>query len=609
MPDDAKRDKNTPNTVLDLLSRRPIPHWEIKAQKWLSAYALSGAQRKDPDTTSISEQVAFTQSGHNLPPSLEELRNQVIETYNTLLHRATSLTSAPGSVHRADVMAALISAPEELRRLLDVDISKAKITTISNEIEKIINEVLSCGQSAKHEQHLASRLIPYVNENRRHFIISNILNSESYYLAKETAIDAIPDVPRPDRTGLQERIRDDIQPILAGGTRLEHRQVAAISWIRYSPEESRGDLIRSALNNELMSIAVRKMVMKNIKYAARCDQPSLRGMVAESIMTHIRSSKPGHEYIIDSIKYTGQEDCAKIIKSIFESPNFDNYLKVLAIDSIKYATPKSRPSLYDTAKKMVLSIINDSEEYTFIRAHALAHIEILDEKDRAQMQAKIGPLIKDIFEDHEGFESIKKETVFCIRYADDNGQKGLCQSAKDLEINLSRQSPLHNIAPSKGAVEFEKTGSNLYVGQKSSGVSVRVIPLSSFTLWMKAYLSEETWKSAGFEYVPVEPIMSVAAAEPPGCEIAVQTINLPGKSLHESIHTYSRSVQDKIRDQQKRIVATLQALGIKHGHLHNNNFVLAPRLTKGRPDPSKTPRIYVIDFDEARVTTVSMPVK
>lgn len=41
--------------------------------------------------------------------------------------------------------------------------------------------------------------------------------------------------------------------------------------------------------------------------------------------------------------------------------------------------------------------------------------------------------------------------------------------------------------------------------------------------------------------------------------------------------------------------------GIEHGHLHLFNFVLVfETLEDGKPDLSKFPRIYVIDFDQAQ---------
>ena len=59
--------------------------------------------------------------------------------------------------------------------------------------------------------------------------------------------------------------------------------------------------------------------------------------------------------------------------------------------------------------------------------------------------------------------------------------------------------------------------------------------------------------------------------------------------------------QRNIRNQIDRIKAGLEELNIEHCHTHDDNFVIMfPRKDNGEVDISKPPRVYVIDFDQAK---------
>ena len=58
----------------------------------------------------------------------------------------------------------------------------------------------------------------------------------------------------------------------------------------------------------------------------------------------------------------------------------------------------------------------------------------------------------------------------------------------------------------------------------------------------------------------------------------------------------------EIKEQRRAIKKILEEMGIDHGHPHNENFSLRfYRTESGEVDLSRPPRVYIIDFDEAKV--------
>ena len=88
----------------------------------------------------------------------------------------------------------------------------------------------------------------------------------------------------------------------------------------------------------------------------------------------------------------------------------------------------------------------------------------------------------------------------------------------------------------------------------------------------------------------------------PSSQVAVTTSNLHGLNLCD--YVASGAGQEHIGElyaMRDLIKQTLAEMGINHGHDHDGNFVVVPYTTDdGRADLSRTPRLYIIDFDMAR---------
>ena len=149
--------------------------------------------------------------------------------------------------------------------------------------------------------------------------------------------------------------------------------------------------------------------------------------------------------------------------------------------------------------------------------------------------------------------------------------------------------------------EFQKTGTRtLLLGQTLvNNAIVRIIPNRAFIGWMEAYSAVETWREAGFDYVPIEPIIK-ARVSSDGKYTRVYA-GVLGISVGEYLKMHiNEEHHDNVMDQQKLIKETLGKMRIRHGHLHDYNFcVLHERTPDGKIDWNEPPRVYAIDFDAA----------
>ena len=186
-----------------------------------------------------------------------------------------------------------------------------------------------------------------------------------------------------------------------------------------------------------------------------------------------------------------------------------------------------------------------------------------------------------------------------IRTLDETG-KQLLREQLDAHIQDSTRSILHDLAGEQPTA-LEKTGSATTILSSHLESSVRTVDAPTAHAWASTYLSASYWKEAGFDYIPVEPILDITPSE--NGTLNVTTVNLRGRSLNDSqilIALYPDDIQGRIKDQKDLIMEMLDSLGVWHGHAHDGNFVLVPRLDdEGRVDFASDPRIYVIDFDRA----------
>jgi hypothetical protein len=146
---------------------------------------------------------------------------------------------------------------------------------------------------------------------------------------------------------------------------------------------------------------------------------------------------------------------------------------------------------------------------------------------------------------------------------------------------------------------FKKTGSEttLIGGALKDKLIIRHINPKSFLAWQKIYENHLVWKSNDFDYVPIEPIQSYKLNKEGLVDVFSGVLDL---SLAKWLEISRGMFMDELQEQKDKILSVLDSQDINHGHTHDDNFVLRFFRDKdGNPDITKTPRLYVIDFDMA----------
>lgn len=233
----------------------------------------------------------------------------------------------------------------------------------------------------------------------------------------------------------------------------------------------------------------------------------------------------------------------------------------------------------DAVRKIgVLPIHDRTEFYTLAIARLF---EIFETKKDNYLQTNL--LFKALTSVPEEYRSLVLQTL---------GQRGpIGQLVAAADISSS-PGPVRNLKPKNGDLG-EVYGDD---GEKM----VRIVPMTAFDAWLRAYL-DESWDSIGLNYIPIEPIGAVARADETTMNVAVQTIKLRGGSLQDTLFRYTPVVISEILKMYSAICEHLkEVVGISHGHIFDGkNFVLVPQMTNGIADPGKLPRLYIIDFDMA----------
>ena len=294
----------------------------------------------------------------------------------------------------------------------------------------------------------------------------------------------------------------------------------------------------------------------------------------------------------------------------------DPEIQKICVDSIGEAPFETRSELLREA----FEIENEDLELACVKA-----ISNIPEKDRPAM-IRIG-LSKPSFR-------VKKETVKMIEYAPSELQAKLIRqglSGDNIEImreyakviqfvskekerkellGLAKQKlgntlvepPLyHNSKVSAerfSREEFAKTGSGttLIGGELKDKVIFRHITQEAFRSWQEVYENHELWKRAGFEYVPIESILSFHQKKDGLVDVASGVLDISLGSWMGMSGDFSK----ELVAEANKIKNTLEQAQITHGHPHEDNFCLRFfRKANGDVDYQKKPRIYLIDFDRA----------
>jgi len=105
--------------------------------------------------------------------------------------------------------------------------------------------------------------------------------------------------------------------------------------------------------------------------------------------------------------------------------------------------------------------------------------------------------------------------------------------------------------------------------------------------------------------VPTEPIASYRITGKGEVDVFSGVLDL---SLHNWIEIGGYYLNWDLDSDSSKIESILKKNGYTHGHTHHNNFCLRFfRNPDGSVDFSRKPRVYLIDFDQAKSPTVTTP--
>jgi len=435
---------------------------------------------------------------------------------------------------------------ENIRTLATIQVNKEKIQhALENEQSTLICEALN--NPSPQVQKAATEMIRYTPDKEKAPLIRKALNSSSPE-AQKAAAEMIKSIPDKERVTLSQMVTEKIRDALSNSSTEVQKIAAEMIW--YAPLEEKAPLIRKALNSS--SPEVQKAAAEMIWRVPLEEQAVLKQMVTEKVCKALNSSSPEvQKTALEMIQYTPYEERAPLIHDALNSSSPE--VQKVAAEMIRYTPDKEKAPLIREA-------LNSSSP----EAHKIA--------------------IRMIRSNFWGGE-----------------QEALLKQALEKAGDILIESPLYDRGDIQkerfSRKEFFKSGSEttLIDGALKDKVIVRYILPEHFLSWKSLYEDHSFWKENGFDYVPIEPIVSYRLEKDGRVAVFSGVLDLNLKMWQKITSRFG----SELEVQKNKILDVLNKKGIEHGHSHDGNFCLRFwRDENGRPDMTKTPRLYLIDFDQ-----------
>jgi hypothetical protein len=370
------------------------------------------------------------------------------------------------------------------------------------------------------------------------------------------------------------------------------------------------------LKDKEQDIAIQKQLENNTDRPRR-DLKSVSVKVETSTAeedSDLEVQKAVHNVIV----FASKEEIVSLIKQYFN--NSDIRVQKAAVGGIMFAPEEERASL-------IRQCFNNPNSEV---QKAAAEVIIFAPKKQ------IAPLIREYLENPNPV--VQEAAARVIPFAPEEERASLikqCLSNPDLEmqrytieiigfIPRENREELFNLITEKNLREefiksrlyrdrdinnevfsrqnFQKTGSKttLVGGELKDKTIIRSIGPEAFLIWQRLYEDYKLWQDAGFDYVPIEPIQSYRLNNEGLVDVYSGILDLDFDDNRLTMIPNSESMTQQLRGQKTRIIQVLDNLKIEHGHTHDGNFCLRFfRDKNGQPDFERTPRLYLIDFDQA----------
>ncbi len=324
--------------------------------------------------------------------------------------------------------------------------------------------------------------------------------------------------------------------------------------------------------------------------------PKLLEAFNKQLMVNLNNNKDDYESLLIAfslINRLSQDNKVELVKIGMESSHLD--VRENAYQSIPLIPEDKAKELFTVVIKKIINIFNNKqlnqEEIKFV-IFACGYLPKQVAKQLLEFglfQMKKNKIDNNFILLLKVFKAKNKKDLIKLNLPKEFVKDFISNSLyKNYDIdnkNLKRQ-------------KFEKTGSKtiLLGGKLKDKIIVRYIHPYSFLLWKHLYENHKIWKENGFDYIPIEPIVSYDLCKDNLVRVFSGVLDLNLHDLEGKTSVYNR----ELYTQREKIIAVLEKENIIHGHCHDKNFVLRFfRKKDGTIDLNKTPRIYLIDLDQA----------
>ncbi|NTW90208.1 MAG: hypothetical protein HGB37_04865, partial [Candidatus Moranbacteria bacterium] len=288
---------------------------------------------------------------------------------------------------------------------------------------------------------------------------------------------------------------------------------------------------------------------------------------------------------------------ASVIRSAFETN--DPAVMLAAAEAIWYAKKSEQSDLRVKLASVIRSAFETNDPAVMLAAtKAIGYAE---ESEQSDLRVKLASVIRSAFETND--PAVMLAAAKMIRYAKKSDWAELYALALERIGPSSVEGPLYEkTLVGFGRENFKKTGSEttllgMVAGNDLKGkIIVRKFEMSSFLGWKRLYDDHAFWKGNGFDYVPIEPIVSFSVRKTGKVDVYSGVLDF---SLLECRERGLKTWESELEEDRDKIIDAIKEGGYNHGHPHDKNFCLRfCRKDDGNIDYSKKPRIYLIDFDQ-----------
>ena len=353
-------------------------------------------------------------------------------------------------------------------------------------------------------------------------------------------------------------------------------QIAAAKMLYYAQLKETRELSLEVLNNQDMDISVKVVVIRFCSAWHKKDR-EIQDIILREVSRGINSSdiRVNLETVMDVIRCVpvGEKQklvgvvCQKVLEGL---KNPDINIQKIATKMIPYTSYDD--NLHTEYRMLLLNNVRSGikSKDEKIRRIAISMLCDIPAKDRAI-------LIQELIQTGRGHELVSSSLY------DKNSVDG---------DHFKRE-------------EFIKTGSEttLLGGALKGKTIIRHINPESFLVWQRLFEDYKLWKDNGFDYIPLEPIQSFKLNQ------ESSLVDVYAGVLDLNLHVWGKMTdmfQVELEEQRKKILSILNGVGgLRYAdkgieHAHKQNFCLRFfRDDDGGIDFNRTPRLYLIDFDQA----------